>query len=185
MLDRWSLLWKLTTQNIESYLRVQQAKKAAESQQSLALKPGELSAGFRERLSLLAEQAQKEAPVVALATFPYKVRRTQSPREQLESCSMTLYHAPWLTPQTILQGSEEYNEIIRQVARDKRLLLIDVAERIPGDSQHFLDSVHYKDRGSARFAEEAARVLGEAEPVRQLVESRRKAAHAVLKSGSR
>lgn len=184
-LDRWSLLWKLGTQNLEILLRQRQARKAAEAKQTLEFRPGDLPAGFHLRLGQLVDEARKTAPVVVLVTFPYKARRNQNPQEQAANCSMTLYHSPWLTCDTVLQGFEEYNQVIREVAREKGILLIDVVDSIPGDGIHFHDSVHYKDPGSELFARQAAEVLKRSGALGNLLESRRAAAAAAVKTESR
>ena len=42
----------------------------------------------------------------------------------------------------------EFNEIIRTVAKDRNVLFVDLAKRVPGDSKYIYDTVHLNDTGS-------------------------------------
>jgi len=59
----------------------------------------------------------------------------------------------------LIQGYAEYNDAVRQVASETGALLIDGENSIPGDAQHFADSVHFTDKGSHLMARRVARGL--------------------------
>ncbi|MGH9554551.1 MAG: SGNH/GDSL hydrolase family protein [Terriglobales bacterium] len=181
-LERRSLAWKLIKKNIQIWLR---ARQAAKSPQLLNFDPKALSQDFHQRLGELVDAAKSEAPVVALVTFPYKARRNQSPEEQLQNCSTSLFYAPWMGVQGMLNGIDEYNRVIREVAREKGVILIEEEDVIPGDAKHFHDSVHYKDAGSALMAAKAAAVLSRAEAFQTLVASQQAQRSREARTGSK
>jgi len=95
---------------------------------------------------------------VAVATFSTQLRRGQSPDEKLRASASALYYMPFMTPDGLIVAYERYNQIIRQVARATGAILIEHENDIGGDPQHFTDSVHFTDEGSAAMAR---RVSGE------------------------
>ena len=50
------------------------------------------------------------------------------------------------------QVLELYNGVTRQVARQRGLLLIDLAREMPADSAYYFDLMHYTNAGAARVA---------------------------------
>ncbi len=55
---------------------------------------------------------------------------------------------PYFTPDDLLRHFAAYNAAIRNVANETGVLLIEGESEIPGDDQHFVDSVHFTDLGS-------------------------------------
>ncbi len=150
------LLWNLIEKNWQ--LRTRQ-QKAQSGEQRLIYDPQTLSKGFENRLRELVEAAQQVGKLTAIATFSYKVRRHQSPEEQLKACNTSLYYMPYMSVEGILAGFEHYNRAIRAVALETGALLIEGEETIPGDDLHFVDSVHFTDVGCQLMAERVARSL--------------------------
>ena len=69
---------------------------------------------------------------------------------------------PYMTPNSLLDAFDAYNQIIRDVAMEEDAILIDTAMAIPGDAAHFVDSVHFSDQGAAAMAKfVTARLLSE------------------------
>ena len=114
---------------------------------------------FRARLTGLVRAAQRQAPVVVLVTFAHKARRDQDPAAQRAACASSLYYMPYMSIEGLLAGFEAYNAVIRQVAADTGALLVEGEGRIPGDDEHFADSVHLTDAGCALQAERVLDVL--------------------------
>ena len=52
-----------------------------------------------------------------------------------------------------LRHCAAYSDAIRRVATDTGAVLIDDEAKIPGDATHFVDSIHFTDRGSEAMAE--------------------------------
>ena len=128
----------------------------------VAFEPRELSSRFGERLNEFVVLAKNRAKHVALATFAIHARRTQGADEQLQSCNTSLYYMPYMTPALLLDGFDEYNRVIREVARKNDTQLIDVSNVIPGDDAHFADSVHFTDAGCRVMAERVVEALASA-----------------------
>lgn len=165
-LARHSFVWFLLSKDLVMLERQQQADAVTGK---LTFDPHELSTGFRQRLTALVRTSQAIAPVVAVATFAPRLRRGQSHDEQRRAAVTSLYYMPYMTIDGLLAGFEEYNRVIREVARDTGALLIDDEERIPGDGVHYTDSVHFSDTGSRVMADRVAEALEGAPRVRALV----------------
>lgn len=48
---------------------------------------------------------------------------------------------------------EKYNDVVRQAGRDERVLVIDLAEKMPHSSTYYYDFVHYTNAGARKVAE--------------------------------
>ncbi len=165
-LDRWSLAFRLMRQGYETRTRL---RRAVTGEGTLKFDPSSLSTGFHDRLSHLVDDAKKQAPVVVLVSFPYKARRSQPAAEQLQNCATTILYGPWMSVKSTLDGIDEYNRVIAQVAQEKGVLYVDVRDAIPGTSQYFYDSVHYKDAGAELLASKLAGALIHSTAVNELL----------------
>jgi lysophospholipase L1-like esterase len=161
-----SLAWYLVEKNL---LLKRRQEAARGSTGRVSFQADELARGFHDRLTTLVRECQALAPVVALGTFAHKVRREQSPEQQLEASNTSLYYMPYMTPASLLDAFEAYNRAIREVARETGALLIESEGAVPGDSVHFNDSVHFKDAGCVLMARCVGDALLAAEPVRALL----------------
>lgn len=165
-LARHSLLYYLIEKNLQMKARQQQAVSGAAR---LVYDPDALAKGFHDRLKQLVEDSQAVAPVVAVATFSHKFRRDQSRQEQLRACVTSLYYMPYMSVDGLLVGFDAYNRAIRDVARETGAILIDGEDAIPGDDEHFNDSVHFKDPGSVLMARRVTVALTSASAFADLV----------------
>ena len=64
-----------------------------------------------------------------------------------------------MTLNGLLDAFKQYNKIITDVAYETGSILIDVETAIPGDSNHFNDSVHFTDTGSIVMANRVSEAL--------------------------
>lgn len=164
--SRYSLLWSLAEKN----LRILMAQRSAQSNQGrLVVDAGTLGKEYRQSLTRLVRAAQQQAPVVAVATFSIQPRSEQPAEQQLRASASALFYMPFMTPASIIQAYDQYNRIIREVARDTGALLIEGERDIPGDAQHFTDSVHFSDAGSRLMAQRVSRALAASERWRTLL----------------
>jgi len=156
-LARHSMLWFL----VEKNLAIRTAKQRAEAANApkLATLPPDIAEGFRHKLTRLVREVQASGARVVLPTFSHRLRRGQSPQEQLKAAESALYYMPYMSIEALLAGYEAYNTAIRQVAHETGALLIEDELSIPGDGTHFTDSVHFTNLGSAAMAERVARAL--------------------------
>lgn len=153
---RYSLLWELAEKN----LRILFAQRAAAANASrLRLNTEQLGMQFRDDLTSLVREAQKHAPIVAVATFATQLRQGQSSAQMRKASESAMFYMPFMTPKSLTAAYDQYNSIIRQVARETGALLIDDLEKIPGTPQYFTDTVHFTDEGSRAMAERVLEAL--------------------------
>jgi len=89
----------------------------------------------------------------------------------MHASASALFYMPFVTPATIIDTYGRYNQIIREVAHDTGVVLIEGEDDIPGDPAHFADSVHFTDLGSVAMAERISRALISNPDFRQLMVS--------------
>lgn len=151
-----STLWYLIDKN----LKLIYFKKAAQTNtQRLKFKPEDLGATFYSDLTELVKLAKNVAKMVVVPTFSSRIREEQSNEEKLEAAAPILFYMPFMTPDGLIQSYSRFNEIIRQVVREQNVLLVEGENNIPGDANHFKDTVHFSDKGSILMAERVSQAL--------------------------
>ena len=168
-LGKWSLAWFLIEKNLELNER---QKKASQGKDRLSFQPSEISKEFTEQLDLLVDASRSVSSFVALATFSHKFRKEQSPEKQLQAMNTSIYYMPYMTRQGLFDGFAEYNRVIREIAGKKNIILIGEENSIPGDDQHFNDSVHFKDVGSQAMAARVSEALKTSSSFQSFLETR-------------
>ena len=155
-LGQWSLTWFLIEKNLQVMMRKRQA---LQGETHLVLEKDQLSQDFRRRLAALVEASRATASLVAVATFSHQFRKEQTPQEQIDAANTAIYYMPYMNVKGLLQAFDEYNQVIREVARSSQVILIDKEHAIPGDRRHFNDSVHFTDQGSQAMAHRVVTAL--------------------------
>ena len=151
-----SRLWYLVVKNLQ-IKRVQ--RHALDARSRLEFSPSKLGAHFRKHLTQLVREAKKVSEIVALATFSHQIRPEQTPEQQLTAATSALYYMPFMEPQGLVKAFRRYNQIIVEVASETGAVLIGGEAIIPGDSEHFNDTVHFKDAGSRIMAQRVSDAL--------------------------
>jgi len=141
----------------------------------LTFEPRALSAPFHERLRALVTRSQAVAPLVCLVTFSTRIRDGQPTELQRAAAASALYYMPFLDVPGLLAGYQEYNRVVREVARETGALLVEGEDAIPGDFEHFTDSVHFQDAGSELQAARVVLALLSSPAYRQWLEAHRRA----------
>ena len=166
---RYSLLWNL----VEKNLRILAAQRAAaDDRNRLDVDPTTMGERFRKDLTQLLRDAQSHAPLVAVATFAIQPRRDQSPAQQMRASASALFYTPFVTPRLLIEAYERYNQIVREVAKETGVLLIEGENGIPGDAVHFADTVHFTDAGSIAMASRISAALAGNQMLRNLAAER-------------
>ena len=151
-----SHLWYLVVKN----LQIKKAQKdASGASERLDFSADELGENFRKYMMQLVNAAKEISDVVAVATFSYQIRPEHSAEQQLAASASALYYMPFMDPQGLLEAFGRYNQIITEVANETGAILIDDEAVVPGDSEHFNDTVHFKDAGSQIMAERVSEAL--------------------------
>jgi hypothetical protein len=164
-----SLAWYLVEKNV---LVKRRMRAGAQQEARLSYEPAELTEPFREDLLRLVERAQEVCDLVVLVTFSHQVREEMSPEERLLACNTSLYYMPYMTPEGILTGFRAYNQVIADVGAAEGALVIGGEEEIPGDQEHFQDSVHFTDVGCRAMARRICARLVQDERVARTFEPR-------------
>jgi hypothetical protein len=166
-IGRWWLTWYLVEKNVRNLVHTRAGA------QKLDFDPAAASVHFRERLTALVAEARARGPV-ALITFSHQYRREQPPEVQRAAAATSLYATPFLDVPALLDGFEEYNRVIREVARASGAILVEGETSIPGDERHFADSVHFRDPGLVLQAQRVLEALLAAPQYRALLASKRR-----------
>jgi lysophospholipase L1-like esterase len=166
--DFW-LTFYLIEKNVLRFLRMR------DEGEKLDFDADALARGYGERLARVVEAAQARCPVVALVTFSVQIRRDQPPERQRSAAASALFYMPFLDPVRLMDGYDAYNRALREVARARGAILIEGEETIPGDAEHFADTVHLRDPGLILQAERVLAGLEAAPAYRALVDARRAA----------
>ncbi|MCD6680907.1 MAG: SGNH/GDSL hydrolase family protein [Burkholderiaceae bacterium] len=152
---RRSLLWLLVSKN----LTVLAAQRRAQSSDAryIPIDQGHLGSAFKNRLGSLVEAAKGTGAEVAVVTFTTQMRRDQEQEARNRAMQSAVLYSPGVSFDGLIDSFARYNEIIREVATEKKVILVGDEDAVPGDSDHFVDSVHFTDAGSRA---QAARVAG-------------------------
>jgi len=105
---------------------------------------------FERNLRSLIDLARADGVRVVLMTQPSLFKETMSTEED---AALIMIHVEAVGPTkqwsaaTGRRGMERYNDVIRRVAIEQGVTLIDLDTAIPKSLEYFQDDVHYKDPG--------------------------------------
>ncbi|HIJ84374.1 MAG TPA: SGNH/GDSL hydrolase family protein, partial [Magnetococcales bacterium] len=167
-LGRHSLFWFLAEKNFRLWTIQRQAQSGIDHLRDL---PPTFGLTFEKSLLELIHEAQDQGGLVAVATWSQQMRDNHTPAENLKAASSSLYYMPYMTPRLLLQGFRIYNQVITKVAQVTGSILIGGEDTIPGDPQHFNDSIHFTDAGNQRMAERVIQTLLMSETFQQRIKS--------------
>ncbi len=143
------LLWELVDKN----LKIRQPQQNAALQtETLKFEINQLGEPVRNALRQLVMEAQQNGRLVALATYATQLRTEQSESAKFAASVSALFYSPFMTPDGLIAVYARYNQIIREVAKETGAILIEGEMNIPGDAEHFNDTVHFKDKGAEVMA---------------------------------
>jgi len=165
-LGHHSLLAYLIGKNLEV---LRQQSRAESKVGKIKLDMAQLDAKFRRDYTNLVEASETVAPVVVTVTFSPRIRAEQSADDRRAAGITSLYYMPYMTLDDIIVAFNHYNQVIRDVAATHGTILVGGENTIPGDAQHYVDSVHFSDAGSAAMARRVTQVLMNSPAVQALV----------------
>lgn len=168
-LSKHSKLWFL----VEKNLKIKQVQKEVSHKAKLDFDSKQLSRSFKQRLKKLVRESQEAANLVAIATFSYKIRREQTREGQVKAANSALYYMPYMSIEGLLDGYEEYNRVIREIARETDVLLIEGETDIPGNDTYFVDSIHFTDAGSKLMAKRISDALLNSNDFKRIIQSKK------------
>jgi len=144
-LGKYSLLWRLAEKNLDLI----NLQSTSNESSKLNFDPQLIGKDFRQNLEKLVDLAYNEgARLVVLVTFSIHLRDGMTIDQQNTAMMSARYYMPYITTHDYSASFKRYNQIIKEVAEKKGALLVENENSIPGDPQHFNDSVHFTDSGS-------------------------------------
>jgi lysophospholipase L1-like esterase len=168
----WLARHSLLSELVEKNLRIRGAQNAAaQGSGRLEIEPSRLGERYRRDLLELVLESKKRAKLVAIATFSVQPRATQTEEQQQRAAQSAFFYMPFMTTKSLIAAYARYNAVVREVARETGILLIENEDSIPGDGVHFADTVHFTDAGSARMAQRVTQALADAPSFRRLIAS--------------
>lgn len=148
-LSEHSLLW----QKIEKNIAIIKAQRAAfNSAGKFSPDLEKLTTKFEQRLNETIDTLQADGAYLVLSTIASRVRPELDREEQIQAANSALYFMPYLSIPTLLDAQDRYNQVIRKVAHQRDIHLIEDEDSIPPDDQHFVDSRHFNTAGSKVMA---------------------------------
>jgi len=90
---------------------------------------------------------------LVLSTYLVKYRREQPREEQIRNADVAFFFMPWMTVDLLLDGMDLYNAAIVDFARSNDVSVVTDRTSIPGESEYFVDCMHFTDRGHQMMAE--------------------------------
>jgi hypothetical protein len=119
---------------------------------------------YERNVKTIIELARHDSTKVILMTEPCLMKKGMSEEElsvvemiQVEAINDTMV---W-SSETVVNGMEQYNDLLRSIARQEHLPLIDLEEEVPKSLVFFRDEVHYQDTTFSLIAPVVAQHLFE------------------------
>ncbi len=165
--SQYSLLAYLVEKNLRLISLQNQSEKI---QGALKYDIKEIIEPFERDLRALVDESKKSAKFVALITFSHRIRAEQSQEERTKASITSLYYMPYMSVDAILEGFDAYNDVIRRVAREKNVFLIDNNNSIAGDGVNFNDSVHFTNQGSKQMANRIFSSLADSQQFKKIIQ---------------
>ena len=163
---KYSLLWYLVEKNL-MVLRLQNNSENLAGK--LHVDIAALDAPFRSELKGLVDASQRVAKLVVLVTFSTQLRAEQAADQQKDAAVTSMYYMPYMSPKGLIEAYRSYNHVVGHVAAETGALLVAGENSIPGDREHFVDSVHFTDKGSRAMADRVAHALIESGRMNDLI----------------
>jgi hypothetical protein len=166
-LAQHSVLWSKLEMNA-TILRRQRLARRTSAHPTIPAR--EVAPEFERRLRSLVSRIRATGPAPVLLEITGQVRRGQTRDEQVAAASTDLFYMPYVTIDDLLDLRDEYNRVIRRVGAELGVPVIGAHLDVPGDPEHFKDSLHYTPAGSALAGRAIGTALLDLDEIRQLDE---------------
>jgi hypothetical protein len=107
---------------------------------------------FEEDLVELIRHVQRDGAIPILATHAMSAAEPPRPEDDTYLRRMRMFF-PRATPDTLVAFEQRANDVIRRVAKDRHLPLIDADRALSGRQEWFADLFHFNDAGAEKMAE--------------------------------
>jgi hypothetical protein len=143
---------------LQTWLRQREIKAEQGSQPAFDNMPQEYQEEFYRDLEKAITLSRDAGAEPVLITHANRFKDHIDPSERFMLISWRKFY-PMLREDAFLRMEAAMNDVMRRVARDKGVLLIDVAHAMPAGPQYFGDFVHFTDKGSEAFSRIVAQQL--------------------------
>ncbi len=140
---------------LQDRIRVYQASRALGNTSDDELwktPPADRLALFEAHTRGLLTAAKATGARVALLTHANAFHKQATLNESLLQSWQKFY--PRATGEVLIEFDAQANELLRRLAREYNVALIDIAEKVAGDPSDFADFSHFTDTGAAKVAAE-------------------------------
>jgi len=144
-LARHSSLVRLLNVNFSNFFQRQTGK--------LSTVPASMPQHFVEQIAAIHALCRDNDSKLVLSAFVTKMRRDQPPDEQMRNAAFSLYYMRYLTIEAVMDAFDLYNAAVYDYASQNQLPFCADGDSIPGDDLHFVDSIHFSDKGAEKMAE--------------------------------
>lgn len=115
--------------------------------------PPEMAAGFASRFEKVLDILDRAGVRVLVSTFPVKFRPEQDQATRLANADACFFYMPWVDIDGLMDGFDQYNRAILDLARRRHIQWVDLRNRVPADARHFIDAIHMTDAGCEQVAD--------------------------------
>lgn len=155
-LSKYSVAFDLLYKNIVILVRQSQFQNS----RRLNDFPETCSDSFIAHLDSIRQECNKSGVPLFVFTFSKKFRRHQPVKQRLRNMNTAWFYMPWMAPDTFLDAFDLFNRKAFEFAQHYENVYVDTLHNtIPGDDQHFVDSVHFTDRGCRVMADRVVNAL--------------------------
>ncbi len=132
--------------------------------------PSSAKKKFYHDYKLLVESCEEHGMTPVLVTLAQAFRPDQPREDQLDLLGGSLWG---LGLEEVYLAHQTLNDVIRTVAKEKGVPLVDIAEQVPGGKKYFLDAIHYSVEGQKAVAGLLAQGLQRSAAIRAAMEGNR------------
>jgi lysophospholipase L1-like esterase len=143
----------------QTWLRLRYIADAQGKQPQLEDMPTQVQNAFADDLRKAIELSQAAGAEPVLITHANRFKNRVTPSERFMLVSWNRFY-PMLREDSFLRMEGSMNAVMRRVAKEKYVLLVDAAKAMPSGPWYFGDFVHFNDNGSAAFSRIVADDLG-------------------------
>src|SRR4030042_6026680 len=106
-------------------------------------------ASYKHNIQTIIDLARLDGTTVVLMTQPTLIKENLSPEEKpllhMVNVETVGKNSRW-SYASAQRGMDQYNNVMRSIATDRNVALIDLEKTVPKSTEYFYDDVHYQDK---------------------------------------
>jgi len=137
---------------LQTQIREMQADRSKQAEKGWQTLPEENVERFRRELDELVERTLATGAEVALVTHATRFGDRVRPEDEPFLIAWRKFY-PQLAEDGFLDMERRLNAVVREIAQERGLPLVDAAEKMEPGAENFVEFVHFTDQGAHRLAE--------------------------------